>query len=198
VTRWGVGHAGAPLLTALLTSLRGSSCFYQGEELGLPEAEIAYEDLQDPFGIRFWPEFKGRDGCRTPMPWKGKEANAAFTSADVKPWLPIPEQHKALAADQQQATDTVLQRIKTFLHWRHQQDDLIHGDSQFLDAPEPFLVMRRGQLCCIFNLSNAEQNFTLPADLNLTALSGHGFSGSLNNGSVSLKPYDACFAKLST
>ena len=55
---------------ALLMSLRGSVCLYQGEELGLTEAELAFEDLQDPYGIRFWPEFKGRDGCRTPMVWE--------------------------------------------------------------------------------------------------------------------------------
>ncbi len=52
--------------------LRGSVCLYQGEELGLPEAEIAFEDLQDPYGKRFWPEFKGRDGCRTPMVWEAE------------------------------------------------------------------------------------------------------------------------------
>lgn len=196
VTRWGVGHQAAPLLTALLTSLRGSSCFYQGEELGLPEAEIAYEDLQDPFGIRFWPEFKGRDGCRTPMPWNVSEANAGFSAADVKPWLPISEQHQVLAAAQQQQAEAVLQRIKTFLHWRRQQTDLISGDSRFLDAPEPILVLMRGNTCCIFNLSHSPQSFNLPTNLSLQVLTGHGFSGSLNNGTVSLPAYDVCFAKV--
>ena len=56
----------AKLLLAAVLSFRGGACIYQGEELGLPEAEIAFEDLQDPFGIEFWPDFKGRDGCRTP------------------------------------------------------------------------------------------------------------------------------------
>lgn len=196
ITRWGVGHEAAPLLTAMLTSLRGSSCFYEGEELGLPEAEIAFEDLQDPFSIRFWPDFKGRDGCRTPMPWQGTEANAGFTDAGVKPWLPIPEQHKALAVDQQQQTDSVLQRIKTFLHWRHQQEDLISGDNRFLETAEPILVLIRGELCCIFNLSNAPQTYKLPGDLSLAAVSGHGFAGTLANGEVKLQPYDAFFAKL--
>ena len=58
------------LLMALLLSLRGSVCLYQGEELGLTEAELAFADLRDPFGIAFWPEFRGRDGSRTPMPWR--------------------------------------------------------------------------------------------------------------------------------
>ena len=58
----------------LLVSLRGSICLYQGEELGLEEADIAFEDLRDPYGIRFWPAFKGRDGCRTPMVWESGAA----------------------------------------------------------------------------------------------------------------------------
>jgi alpha-glucosidase len=70
---------------------------YQGEELGLPEADIAYEDLQDPYGIRFWPKFKGRDGCRTPMVWASNEPNGGFTTGE--PWLPVPDIHRAMAVD---------------------------------------------------------------------------------------------------
>ena len=72
-TRWGGAAPARGLLRlapALQVSLRGSLSIYQGEELGLPEADIAFEDLQDPYGITMWPEFKGRDGCRTPMPWQ--------------------------------------------------------------------------------------------------------------------------------
>ena len=58
-----------------LLELDGNICIYQGEELGLKETNIAYKDLQDPFGKNFWPEFKGRDGCRTPMPWNANEKN---------------------------------------------------------------------------------------------------------------------------
>ncbi len=70
------------MLTALLASLRGSVCMYQGEELGLGEASVAFEDLQDPYGITFWPNFKGRDGCRTPMPWQDTE-QGGFSSAQA-------------------------------------------------------------------------------------------------------------------
>jgi hypothetical protein len=34
-----------------LIPVRGGACVYQGEELGLTEAEIDFSDLQDPFGI---------------------------------------------------------------------------------------------------------------------------------------------------
>ena len=54
------------LVPVLLCSLRGTLCLYQGEELGLEEAELEYEQIRDPYGLAFWPSFKGRDGCRTP------------------------------------------------------------------------------------------------------------------------------------
>ena len=82
-------EAVAEFAITLLACLRGSICLYQGEELGLEEAEIAFEDLRDPYGIRFWPGFKGRDGCRTPMVWEAPPPNAGFSSG--KPWLPVPQ-----------------------------------------------------------------------------------------------------------
>ena len=65
---------------------------YQGEELGLGEASVAFEDLQDPYGITFWPNFKGRDGCRTPMPWENLDNsqpnahNAGFSEVHLLCW----------------------------------------------------------------------------------------------------------------
>ena len=70
-----------------LLSLHGNICIYQGEELGLTESIVEYKDLQDPFGKNFWPEFKGRDGCRTPMPWNSNEINLGFSNSN--PWLPV-------------------------------------------------------------------------------------------------------------
>ena len=93
VSRWGRSNRRAHLatqLTALVCALRGSVCVFQGEELGLGEAELPYEALRDPYGIAFWPTFKGRDGCRTPMPWDASE-RGGFSSG--KPWLPVPAQH---------------------------------------------------------------------------------------------------------
>ncbi|MEO1093209.1 MAG: alpha-amylase family glycosyl hydrolase, partial [Pseudomonadota bacterium] len=84
ISRWGLSrHAdrAAPMLVALLTSLRGTPCLYQGEELGLTEAIVPYDLLQDPYGIRFWPDFPGRDGCRTPMPWSDAALHAGFSDS---------------------------------------------------------------------------------------------------------------------
>ena len=42
VTRWGLNDAAARCYTLLLLCLRGSVCLYEGEELGLPEAALAF------------------------------------------------------------------------------------------------------------------------------------------------------------
>ena len=86
-TRWGLPEAGLKAMTTLMMCWRGSACIYQGEELGLTEAEVAFEDLKDPYGIEFWPGFKGRDGCRTPMVWEIQDEFAGF--GNTKPWLPV-------------------------------------------------------------------------------------------------------------
>lgn len=122
------------LLVALLTSLRGSVCVYQGEELGLPEADIPFEKIQDPYGIPFWPEFKGRDGCRTPMPWQQDAPFAGFIknsseSSDVEPWLPVSKAHQVLSADAQlnESASPVL-AYQQWLAWRKDFPALIEGD----------------------------------------------------------------------
>ncbi|RVC47921.1 alpha-glucosidase, partial [Mesorhizobium sp. M00.F.Ca.ET.038.03.1.1] len=118
---------------ALLSCLRGSICLYQGEELGLEEAELAYEDLRDPVGIRFWPGVKGRDGCRTPMVWQAEAENAGFSTA--KPWLPVPLAHRGRAVDIQDGEGgSVLAAYRSILALRKRHPALIAGSIRFLEA----------------------------------------------------------------
>ena len=81
-----------------LLELEGNICIYQGEELGLTETNVAFKDLQDPFGKNFWPEFKGRDGCRTPMPWNSNK-NLGFSSS--VPWLPANNEYLRCSVEKQ-------------------------------------------------------------------------------------------------
>ncbi|MGI2259906.1 alpha-glucosidase family protein [Shewanella sp. GXUN23E] len=154
----------ASMLNVLLGCIRGSICMYQGEELGLTEADIPFELLQDPYGITFWPNFKGRDGCRTPMPWQQDGEFAGFST--VTPWLPAVDTHKPLAVDVQQADElSVLKATQAFLHWRKTQQVLLAGSIRFADLSEPLLGFWReyqGQrLLCVFNLSGEAQSVSL-------------------------------------
>jgi len=155
----------ARLAIALLVSLRGSICLYQGEELALPEADLAFEDLRDPYGIRFWPSFKGRDGCRTPMPWRHNISQAAFTTG--KPWLPIPAAHRAQAVDLQERDEgSVLAYYRKAIAFRHAHSALIGGSITFLPAPDEIFGFTRvdsGEaILCAFNLSREAQKWPIP------------------------------------
>lgn len=161
---------------ALLSCLRGSICLYQGEELGLEEAELAYEDLRDPVGIRFWPGVKGRDGCRTPMVWQAEAENAGFSTA--KPWLPVPLAHRGRAVDIQDGEGgSVLAAYRSILALRKRHPALIAGSIRFLEAEGDVLAFIRQQederLLCVFNFAAEPANWALPAeigDVEITAL----------------------------
>jgi len=149
----------------LLACLRGSICLYQGEELGLPEADLRFEDLRDPHGIRFWPGYKGRDGARTPMVWERAAANGGFSSG--KPWLPVPEGHRSRAVDVQNADpNSVLARYREVMGIRRQSPALKAGSMRFLEGSETILTFTRQSgdttLLCVFNFADAPQEWLLP------------------------------------
>lgn len=160
ISRWAEHSLDAAALgrqtAALLLSLKGSVCIYQGEELGLPQADLLFEELTDPPGIRFWPEYKGRDGCRTPIPWEEGEAPNGFTTG--KPWLPVKQTHSVLnVAAQEPDAGSLLNFYRAALIFRKEHQALIDGDIEFLKTSEPVLAFRRKgeveNLVCIFNLS---------------------------------------------
>jgi len=170
VTRWGKSQNAeentdlAKMLFAMNSSLRGSLCSYQGEELGLTEADIAFEDIQDPYGITFWPQFKGRDGCRTPHPWQQDEINAGFSEA--KPWLPVVPEHQQKSVDaQDKPANSVLNSYRHFTQWRKKHSALLYGDISFIDTAEPILAFIRNdnaeKLLVCFNFSDKSQTLSL-------------------------------------
>jgi alpha-glucosidase len=180
-------------------SLRGSVCLYEGEELGLEEAELRFEELQDPYGIRFWPEFKGRDGCRTPMVWEGAAPHGGFTTG--KPWLPVPEAHLGLAVDRQAGNpDSLLEHYRRFLAFRRANPVLAKGDIEFLAADNDVLVFLRElgneQLLCAFNLGARTANIDLGAETVLESIPGHGLNGRTEGGKIALGPYGAWFGRV--
>ena len=158
-------RAVAKLAILILVSLRGMICLYEGEELGLPEAELRFDQLRDPYGIRFWPAFKGRDGCRTPMPWEHDRPHGGFTTGT--PWLPVPDAHLELAVDRQEAgPDSVLHAYRAALALRRAHPALARGDLVFLDGPDGLLAFEREHgneaILCLFNLSDREIRWHLP------------------------------------
>ncbi|HBF29609.1 alpha-glucosidase [Rhizobium sp.] len=192
--------ATAKLALTILATMRGSICLYQGEELGLPEAELAFEDLRDPYGIRFWPAFKGRDGCRTPMVWESGKPAAGFSTA--KPWLPVRHEHQTLAVDaQEQDATSVLNHYRSTLAWRKAEPVLMDGDMSFVDVDTDVLAFVREKAGCkllfIFNMAAAAVQVTVPAHLTInTVLDMPGAGATLKDGVVFLASLDGFCARV--
>jgi alpha-glucosidase len=86
-TRYAQGEDDARVKVALamLLTMRGTPFLYYGEEIGMRDISLRRNEIMDPPGKRYWPIYKGRDGCRAPMQWDAS-ANAGFSTA--RPWLP--------------------------------------------------------------------------------------------------------------
>ncbi|HEX7370806.1 MAG TPA: alpha-amylase family glycosyl hydrolase [Rhodanobacteraceae bacterium] len=202
-SRWAATDAPdrvATLYSAIAASLRGSTCLYQGEELALPEADVPYAALRDPYGIAFWPDSKGRDGCRTPMPWRDA-AYGGFSS--VAPWLPVDPRHRRLSVVNQKVDPaSPLNRYRAFLRWRRDQPALRWGDIHFINAPEPLLVFTRHcetqTLLAMFNLGAASMTMAAPPGI-ADARTGCGLpEGHIEGHQVHVPAYGALFATMDT
>ncbi len=168
-TRWGeaIGAAApraAPLFMALLLSLRGTIFMYQGEELGLPDGDVPFEKLQDPWGIAGWPATKGRDGCRTPMPWKD-EIMAGFTKAK-EAWLPVDARQRGLAVEKQEKlAESMLHTTRTLVALRKASAALSRGGFEVVEAKDGVLVFDRAhegeRVRCAFNFGAGDATLDL-------------------------------------
>ena len=198
VSRWathGQQEAFTRLACTLLLSMRGSVCLYQGEELGLTEAELAFEDLVDPYGIEFWPQFKGRDGCRTPMVWQTQSQLGGFTTA-TRAWLPVPADHLTKAVDRQvEDPSSVLSHYRAMLAFRHAHPALAKGTIETLDAPEGVLAFIRAdaheRLYCAFNMSEKAVVVPVPRSYVLEPSGAPGIEDEPIEATLSLAPFGA-------
>jgi len=165
VSRWASEEhrdRAARLYLAVLLSLRGNAFIYQGEELGLPQADVPFDALQDPEAIANWPLTLGRDGARTPIPWVRGEVNSGFS--DAKPWLPVDVRHDDLAIDQQEANKwSTLHFARKFISVRRASQALLIGEIEFLSSPDGIIAFRRkadrDELICVFNISTKAQTW---------------------------------------
>ncbi len=202
VSRWGAEQSpdmAGPLLIALLATLRGTACLYQGEELGFEDAVVPFDATRDPYGLEFWPTYKGRDGCRTPIAWTSTEAFGGFSS--VEPWLPVDARHVARSVQaQERSAASSLNRVRQFLAWRSAQPEFKVGALRFPDVQPPLLAVARqsetGSLVGVFNLGQAPAELDLMDLRNAVLVKGSGFSGRIEDGRLRLDGYDAAYLRM--
>lgn len=130
-TRYGGGIERARAAAVLLLTLRGSPFIYQGEELGLLDAEVPEQRVVDP---------GGRDGCRAPIPW----ADSAPWGWGESTWLPMPPECATRNVATQLATPgSMLALYRRLLALRRRCPALSVGSFQLLDAPAGVLAYER-------------------------------------------------------
>jgi alpha-glucosidase len=142
-SRYGRGEddSQARLAMALLLTLRGTPFLYYGEEIGMRDISLRRGEILDPPGRKYWPIYKGRDGCRSPMQWDGSPF-AGFSKA--RPWLPVHPDHAARSVAAQEADPaSMLHFTRRLITLRRQHAALRRGDYQLLPSPPGTLVYLR-------------------------------------------------------
>ena len=167
-SRWGAGpytDARMKLVALLQLGLPGMVVVYQGDELGTPEARLARDQIQDPPGKRFWPLYRGRDGCRTPMAWS-PEPHAGFS--ETRPWLPLhTDWSRRNVATQREDPHSVWSAYRSMLQLRRTHPALVDGAVHLPAEPHrAVLTYRRdaagGAARVIANLTGSPVHWALP------------------------------------
>ncbi len=128
-------EARARAAAVLLLTLRGTPFIYQGDELGLTDADVPADRQVDP---------GGRDGCRAPLPWNDGPDRGWPTADHLRPWLPLPPDGDTRnRAAQRRDPHSILHLYRRLLALRRTTPALQNGQAELLDAPDGVLAMRR-------------------------------------------------------
>ena len=169
-------------LAAVLFTLRGTPYVYQGEELGMQNADWhspeefndistkwqyqnALEEGYSPEEALDFAAFFSRDNARTPMQWDGSEkagfscprADSAGDSAGAEPWLPVHADFRELNAELEEADpDSVLHFYRKLAALRREREELISGSCRELlpEDEDIFCFERRLEDRCMFTAVN--------------------------------------------
>ncbi|GGL89428.1 alpha-glucosidase [Nakamurella endophytica] len=173
----------AKALATVLHLQRGTPYVYQGEEIGMTNADLASPaDLRDIESINFLRAATlsgvdaeaalaavrpvGRDNARTPMQWDdGPEAG--FTTGT--PWIPVNRNHDRInAAAQRGRAGSVFEHYRALIELRHREPVVAVGDWTHLPVdPGHVFAFRRAhagdQLLVVANLGDDAVRVSLPA-----------------------------------
>ena len=165
--RYGRGEddAQAKLAMTLLLTLRGTPFLYYGEEIAMRDISLKRSEILDPPGRKYWPIYKGRDGCRSPMQWND-EPFAGFSN--TRPWLPVhPDYAQRNVAAQQADPHSMFNFTKDLLRLRKETPALRRGSYTPLQTPHGTLAYIRQtddqSVLVAMNFSKRQVNMDQPA-----------------------------------
>lgn len=200
----------AKMLATVIHCLRGTPYIYQGEELGMTNAEFQeiskYRDVESLNHFQILQE-KGlnetqayqilqvhsRDNSRTPMQWS-EEDQAGFTKG--KPWIEVNENYKKINASQQlKDPDSIFHYYKKLVSLRKEYDVIAYGDFEALDVKNPSVMAYRrtykGQtLVAASNFYGKEAVWNPETDLKDYQYLLGNYNGPLPEKVTVLRPYE--------
>ena len=179
----------ARIAMAILLTLRGTAFMYYGEEIGMRDIRLHHREILDPAGKRYWPIYKGRDGCRSPMQWDNRRY-AGFST--VKPWLPVnPDYIHRNVAVQQADPNSLFNFTKKLLSLRRNYPALHQGGFVPLETRQGVLAYLRiteeQTVLVAINFKGRVANYSLPQGNWHILLANH--SG-LTDAATNLAPYE--------
>lgn len=124
--------------------LPGTPVTYYGEEIGMKDQFISYEDTLDPSGCQMGPDRYdqfSRDPARTPMQWDDT-FNAGFSTAE-RTWLPMGENYPTVNVKLQKENLISHLNIYRTLVALRKEPSIQYGNTSFpiVDA-DAFTIMR--------------------------------------------------------
>jgi oligo-1,6-glucosidase len=206
------------LLNTFLLTMRGTPYVYNGDELGMTNIRFTkiedYRDRQTFSEYKYKQstgadlnefmkelQFSNRDNGRTPMQWDAS-ANAGFTTG--VPWIAVNKNYVMLnVATQEQDNNSCLNYFKRLVQLRKENLALVYGQYQLLDKANTHVYSYTRQLgkerfLVVLNFSGekAITHTGIKVAAKMLLNNYHDGSVSLNNGDISLRPWQACVFKL--
>lgn len=166
-TRMG-SHDFVTAANLVLLTLPGTPTCYYGDEIGLENVEVSFDQCQDPYGKKHGPNQYSkfsRDPGRSPMPWNGKLPNAGFTECQ-KPWLPLNSDWKSRNVDTQKLnSNSILSLFKRLLNF-HQSEPVFQEEKNLKFLPND----EKDNVLAFFRFSNDfAENFLVVVNVNFRA-----------------------------
>lgn len=159
------------IINIMLKTLPDISVTYYGEELGMTDVWISWNDTQDPAACNSNPsiyEKFSRDPERTPFQWDDGK-NAGFSAAN-KTWIPISDNYKAVNVKLQRGVARSHLNIYKELQDLRSQPTFMFGASEVKAINNRVLVIVRrlgGEriFIAILNVMGGQENVDLTSNL---------------------------------
>jgi alpha-glucosidase len=194
-TRWAHGDPGlVRCALLLLLTLRGTPVLYYGDEIAMADTEIPLHRVVDPVGLLGDPRHPGRDGARTPMPWRDGPGQG-FTRPEVEPWLPFGEVGPGESVEAQRADrESVLWFVRDLIGLRRAEVGLRDGAYLEVRASGDVWVFTRGDAFVVaLNLGDAPAS--VEASGTIAIATARGRDGEAVSGTLTLGPREGAVVR---